>query len=138
MVNTEQNKIKTKTWKLFTAAVVFAMLAGLGTMIYLNVLERRLTKRLTPPQKEMVQVVVASRDLPTGSVINSSTMSVRHVPKAYVNSDIFTPNQFESIQGAILIKPLQQGKMLAQDYIDLKIPKDFSGTIQSGDRKSVV
>ncbi len=134
MVNTEQNKIKTKTWKLFTAAVVFAMLAGLGTMIYLNVLERRLTKRLTPPQKEMVQVVVASRDLPTGSVINSSTMSVRHVPKAYVNSDIFTPNQFESIQGAILIKPLQQGKMLAQDYIDLKIPKDFSGTIQSGHR----
>ena len=134
MENTEQNKIKNKTWKLFTAALVFAMLAGLGTMLYLNVLERRMKKRLTPPQKEMVQVVVASRNLPTGSVINSSTMSVRHVPKAYVNSDIFTPGQFESIQGAILIKPLQQGKMLAQDYIDLKIPKDFSGTIQSGHR----
>jgi pilus assembly protein CpaB len=134
MLNTEQNKIKNKTWKLFTAALVFAMLAGLGTMLYLNVLEKRLKKSLTPPQKEMTQVVVASRDLPTGSIINSSTMSVRHVPKAYVNSDVFTPDQFDSIQGAILVKPLQQGKMLAQDYIDLKIPKDFSGTIQAGHR----
>lgn len=134
MVNTEQNKIKNKTWKLFTAALIFALLAGLGTMLYLNILEQRLKKRLAPPQKEMIQVVVASRDLPTGSIVNTSTMSVRHVPKAYVNSDIFTPDQFNSIQGAILIKPLQQGKMLAQDYIDLKIPRDFSGTIQSGHR----
>ncbi len=134
MENTEQNKIKNKTWKLFTAALIFALLAGLGTMLYLNILEQRLKKRLTPPQKEMVQVIVASRNLPTGSLVNTSTMSVRHVPRSYVNSDIFTPDQFASIQGAILIKPLQQGKMLAQDYIDLKIPKDFSGTIQTGHR----
>ena len=123
-----------KTRKLFIAAFIFALLAGLGTIIYLNVLERRLKARLTPPEKQMVHVVVASRDLPAGSVVNTSTMSVRPVPKSYVNSDIFTPSQFDSIQGAILIKPLQHGKMLAQDYIDLKIPKDFSGTIQSGHR----
>lgn len=134
MLNEEQNNIKSKTWKLFTAALIFALLAGLGTMLYLRVLEKRLEKRLTPPKKEMTQVIVASRDLPAGSVVNTSTMSIRHVPKAYVNSDAFNPSQFDSIQGAILVKPLGQGKMLAQDYIDLKIPKDFSGTIQAGHR----
>lgn len=134
MLNDVKSSLKSKSWRLFIAAVVFAMLAGLGTMVYLRVLEHRLEARLTPPEKEMVQVVVANRDLATGSVVNTTTMAVRRVPAEYVNSDIITPDQFNSIQGAVLIKPLQAGRMLAQDYIDLKIPKDFSGTIQVGNR----
>lgn len=134
MANNEQKDVKSKTWKLFTAAVIFALLAGMGTMIYLKVLERRLKEKLTPAEKEMAHVVVAGRDLPAGSVINSSNMAVRAVPREYVNNDVLTPDHFNSIQGAILIKPLGQGKMLSQDYIDLKIPKDFSGTIQVGHR----
>ena len=134
MANTEQDKTKNKTWKLFTAALIFALLAGLGTMIYLKVLEQRLKESLTPPKKEMIHVIVANKNLSTGSIIDSSTMSVRPVPKTYVDSDAFTPKQFNAIKGAILIKPLQQGKMLTQEYIDLKLPKDFSGTIQPGHR----
>lgn len=134
MANPEQDKIRKKTWKLFTAAVIFALLAGLGTMLYLRFLEHKLTARLTPPQKEMTHVIVASKDLPVGAIITGSTMSARSVPRAYVNDDIFTPSEFDSIKGAILIKALKSGKMLAHDYIDLKIPKDFSGTIQSGHR----
>lgn len=134
MANNEQSDVKSKTWKLFTAAVIFALLAGVGTMIYLKVLEHRLKARLTPAEKEMIHVVVASGDLPAGSVINNTTMAVRAVPREYVNSDILTPDQFNSIQGAILIKDLEHGKMLSQEYIDLKIPKDFSGTIQVGHR----
>lgn len=134
MDNPKQNDVKSKTWKLFIAAVIFALLAGTGTMIYLKVLEHRLKARLTPAEKEMVHVIVASQNQPAGTVINTSTMAVRAVPKEYVNSDVFTPDQFDSIQGAVLIKPLQQGNMLSQAYIDLNIPKDFSGTIQVGHR----
>lgn len=134
MADTEQKEVKNKTRKLFIVALIFALLAGLGTMIYLKVLEARLKARLTPPQKEMASVIVAKKDLPVGSVINTTTMSIRRVPRAYVNSDVFTPKQFDSIQGAILIKPLQSGKMLSQDFIDLNIAKDFAGTIRSGHR----
>jgi pilus assembly protein CpaB len=134
METTGTKKTQGKTRKLFIAALIFAVLAGLGTVLYLNYLERSLKERLAPRKKEMVHVVVASRDLPVGSEVNTSTMSVRAVPKDYVNSDVFTPKQFDSIKGAILIKPLQHGKMLTQDYIDLRIPKDFAGTIQPGHR----
>lgn len=134
MANTEQKNGKSKTLKLFTAAVIFALLAGLGTMLYLKVLEHQLKARLTPSEKEMVHVVVAKTDLPVGSKVSSETMAVRPVPKEYVGSDVFTPDQFNSIQGAVLIKPLAHGKMLTQDFIDLNIPKDFSGTIQLGHR----
>lgn len=134
MLNNVKSGLKSKSWRLFIAAVVFALLAGLGTMVYLRVLEHRLEARLTPPEKEMVQVVVASTDLAIGSVVNTSTMAVRRVPAEYVNSDVITPEQFNAIQGAVLVKPLKAGRMLGQDYIDLKIPKDFSGTIQVGNR----
>ena len=134
MANSKKDTLRQKTRKLFAAAAIFALLAGLGTMLYLKVLERRLEERLTPPQKEMVNVIVASRNLPVGTILNGSNMASRSVPRAYVNSDIFTPSDFDSIKGAILVKPLDSGKMLAHEYIDLKIPNDFSGTIQEGHR----
>lgn len=134
MANHEQNEEKGKTWKLFIAAVIFALLAGVGTMIYLKILEHRLKARLSPPEKEMIHVVVASKDLPAGSAVDTTTMAVRSVPREYVNSDVLTPDQFNSIQGAVLVKPLESGKMLTSDFIDLNIPKDFSGTIQLGHR----
>ena len=134
MLDNVKSGLKNKSWRLFIAAVVFALLAGFGTMLYLKILEHRLEERLTPPEKEMVQVIVANRNLAIGSVVDPSTMAVRRVPAEYVNSDVITPDQFNTIQGAVLIKPLRSGRMLSQDYIDLKIPKDFSGTIQVGHR----
>jgi len=127
-----------KTWKLFIAALAFALMAGVAAMIYLRVLEHRLEARLQPPPREMVKVVVAARDLPAGSKVNASNMAIRNVPKEYVNSDVITPGSFSSVTGAVLIKPLQSGKMLTQDYIDLNIPKDFSGTIQPGHRAMTI
>lgn len=134
MAQSEQDQIRKKTWRLFTAAVIFALLAGLGTMLYLKFLEKKLETRLTPPPKEMIHVIVASKDLPVGSTINGSTVSSRQVPRTYVNSDILTPAEFDSIKGAVLIKPLKSGRMLSRSAIDLKIPEDFSGTIQEGHR----
>jgi pilus assembly protein CpaB len=134
MAEIDQQGTKNKTWKLFGAAVIFALLAGVGTIIFLKLLEHRLEERLTPAQEQMVQVVVASGDLPVGSKVDSSTMSVRKIPSEYVNSDVITPDLFDSIDGAVLIKPLGHGKMLSQEYINLNIPKDFSDTIQIGHR----
>jgi pilus assembly protein CpaB len=123
-----------KSWKLLLLAITFALLAGLGTIVYLKVLEHRLKARLTPPAEEMASVVVAAKDLVVGSVVDSTTVAVRQVPAEYVNNDVVTPKTFNAVAGAIIVKPLAHGKMLSQDYIDLNIPKDFSGTIQVGHR----
>jgi len=134
MPNDNQVNPQNRTWKLFIIALVCALIAGTGTMIYLKVLEHRLTKRLTPPAKTMTSVVVAKNDLPAGTKVNSESMAIRKVPAEYVNSDVVTPATFDAISGAILIKPLGHGKMLTEDYIDLNIPRDFSGTIKLGYR----
>lgn len=134
MPNNAQGDEKRKTWRLLAVAVIFALLAGAGTMVYLKYLEHRLEKRLAPAEKQMTSVVVASKDLPIGSKVDTTTMAIRKVPAEYVNSDVITPDQFNSIDGAVLNKALAHGKMLSRDFIDLNIPKDFSGTIQIGHR----
>lgn len=134
MPNTTLGDDRKKTWRLLFIALIFALLAGLGAMVYLRVLAHRLEAKLAPAEKQVVQVVVATRDLQTGSKVDSTTMSVRKIPAEYVNSDVITPDTFNSVDGAILTKPLAHGKMLTSDYIDLNLPKDFSGTVQLGHR----
>jgi len=138
MANSEQQNGNGKSWKLLVAALLFALMAGVAAVIYLKVLERRLEARLKPPPREMTQVVVAKRDLSPGTKVDASTMAIRKVPKEYVNSDVITPANFDSVNGAVLVKPLEHGKMLTQDYIDLNIPKDFAGTIQTGHRAMTI
>lgn len=125
---------KKRTLRLFILALVFALLAAGGTVLYLNILKQKLTKELEPPKQKMTAVVVASSDLAVGTVISSKTVAVRNVPSEYVGPDSITPDQFGSVDGAILTKPLLHGKILLRDFIDLGIPKDFSGTIKEGHR----
>lgn len=134
MPSNKQDGDRKKTWRLFSVALLFAILAGIGAILYLKILEHRLEERLSSGEKQMMQVVVANRDLPVGSKVDSSTMAVRKVPAEYVNSDVITPNRFDTIQGALLVKPLGHGKMLSEEYIDLNLPKNFSDTIKLGHR----
>lgn len=134
MPKIEQSGEKRKSRRLLGLAILFALLAGLGTLVHLKLLERRLEHRLAPQEKQTVQVVVAAQRLPVGSAVSSATMAVRSVPAEYVNSDVITADMFDSVNGAVLTKPLERGKMLSSDYFDLNIPKDFSGTIKMGYR----
>ncbi|MGM0417016.1 MAG: Flp pilus assembly protein CpaB, partial [Thermodesulfobacteriota bacterium] len=134
MPKIEQSGEKRKSRRLLGLAILFALLAGLGTLVHLKLLERRMEHRMAPQEKQTVQVVVAAQQLSAGSPVNSSTMAVRTVPAEYVNSDVITANMFDSVNGAVLNKPLQPGKMLSSDYFDLNIPEDFSGTIKMGNR----
>ncbi len=129
-----QSGERRKTKRLLALAILFAVLAGVGTMIYLKILEHRLDEKLSPQQKQVVRVVVAAKNLPAGSKVSKATVAVRTIPAEYVNTDVVTAASFDSVNGAVLNKPLEQGKMLTSDYFDLGIPKDFSGTIQIGHR----
>ncbi len=129
----EQEK-RMSPWGLFLAATLFAVLAGVGTLLFLHVEEERLRRELSPKPKEMTEVVVANRDLEPGAKITTETMAVRSVPSEYVGDDVIVSGHFNAVAGAVLTKKLGQGKMLTEEVIDLKIPKDFAGTVREGFR----
>lgn len=129
-----KENVKKGPWRLFFLATLFALLAGLGTAVFLHFEENRLKEALTPKPKDMTEVVVAVHDLPIGTRIDSQTMAVRAIPSEYVGDDAIRPNEFGAITGAVLIKGLGKGKMLTREVIDLDIPKDFAATVREGFR----
>lgn len=131
-INEQERRIR--PWGLFIAATSFAVLAGIGTVLFLHLEEERLRRELTPKPTEMTEVVVASTDLQPGAEVNSDTMAVRSIPSEYVADDAVLPGTFKAVTGAVLTKPLGSGKMLTQEVIDLKIPRDFAGTVREGFR----
>ena len=134
MAEEPKEKVRKGPWRLFLLATLFALLAGLGTVVFLHLEENRLKEALTPKPKDMTEVVVASHDLPAGARIDDQTMAVRSIPSEYVSDDAILPKVFGSVTGAVLIKGLGKGKMLTREIIDLDIPKDFAATVREGFR----
>lgn len=131
---TKEQERRIRPWGLFVVAALFAVLAGIGTLLFLHLEEKRLRRELTPKPKEMTEVVVANRDLEPGTKVDTDSMAVRSVPSEYVGDDVILPGNFNAVAGAVLTKKLAEGKMLTEEVIDLKIPRDFAGTVREGFR----
>src|SRR4051794_17754638 len=59
-----------------------------------------------------VSVVVASRDLAEGTVINTDMISSREVPKQFVTSSVIRPDSVDAILNQKIVVPLQKGDPL--------------------------
>ncbi|MCP3666466.1 MAG: Flp pilus assembly protein CpaB [Gammaproteobacteria bacterium] len=117
-----------KTLALFVIALILGGAgAGLATL-YLSNREAELRDLLTP-KHEMVAVVVAKRDLVKGDTLGADTLAVREIPNKYLDNNAVRPNQFDSIDGQVLIQNLGGGKPLLHSYVGREFPLDFSDTI---------
>ena len=117
-----------KTVMLLVVALALG-LAGAGlSMLYLNAREAQLREALKP-KSQPIAVVVASRDLVKGDKLNSSTLSIRRIPSEYVDPNALTPDEFDSVDGEVLVQNLAKGKPLLKSFIGREFPLDFSDTI---------
>ncbi|WP_297526564.1 Flp pilus assembly protein CpaB [Thiohalobacter sp.] len=117
-----------KNLKLLLIALGLGALAALLSFLYLKAREAELRAQLTP-HEEMVEVVVASRDLVKGDKLNASNLAVRSVPAKYVDDNAVRPSQFEEIDGQVLNQNLASGRPLMRSYVAREFPLDFSDTI---------
>lgn len=112
---------------LLVALILGAAGAGLS-MLYLNAREAQLREALKP-KSEPIAVVVASRDLVKGDKLDTSTLSVRRIPRSFVDPNAVKPEEFEQIKGEVLIQNLAKGKPLLKSFVGREFPLDFSDTI---------
>ena len=117
-----------KNMTLLLSAIGFGVAAALLSVLYLHAREAQLRDQLTPKQA-MTEVVVASRDLLKGDVLDSSTLSVRSMPADYVDTGAVKPGEFDQIKGQVLVHNLASGRPLLHSFIDREFPLDFSDTI---------
>jgi Flp pilus assembly protein CpaB len=117
---------KSKSVKLLAAAIVFGVLAALLAVGYLKAREAA----MRPPAMDMVNVVVANRDLVKGTVIEENdNFAMRLIPRDYVHTDAVTFDDLKQLQGKKLVENLGAGKALLRSFLDDHFPRDFSDTI---------
>lgn len=84
--------------------------------------------------QDMVDVVVANRDLAQGDVLTAQVLAVRQIPKQYAHASAISPDRFAQIDSARLQVPLQRGETLLQAHIDGLGQRVFSTILQKGMR----
>jgi Flp pilus assembly protein CpaB len=114
--------------KLIVIAIVLGIVGALLAMFYLNAKEAQLREQLRP-KSQPISVVVASRDLIKGDILNGNTLSVRSIPGSFVSNLAVLPADFDQIEGKVLQVNLAAGKPLLNTFIGTDFPLDFSDTI---------
>jgi pilus assembly protein CpaB len=117
-----------KTFTLLIIAVGLGVLGAFLAMLYLNARESSL-RDLLKPKSQPIAVVVASKDLLKGDVLDSSSLSIRKVPGDFVDANAVRPEQFDAIEGKVIQQNLGVGKMLLRSFVVNEFALDFSDTI---------
>ncbi len=123
---------------LLMGAIAFGIAAALLSMFYLKSERAALLASLKGPEYANIAVVVASRDLPKGTVIDADNFAIAQVPENYVHDDAITPDYFGNYEGRSLTENLGIGKTLLRSFMDESFPVDFSDIIPKGHRAMTV
>jgi pilus assembly protein CpaB len=122
-----------KNWLLLTAAIGM----GLAAAFLMNKAVQQRMAQLDEQARlghEMVDVVVANRDLGKGDVLSSEVLAVRQIPKQYAHAAAVSPANFAQIENARLQVPIQRGEALLTAHIDGLGSRVFSTILKKGMR----
>lgn len=119
---------KNRSISLIVMAVVLGVIGMLLSMLYLSSRESAL-RDLLKPKSTPVSVVVASRDLVKGDVLDERTLAIREIPRDFVSDQAVRPGQFESVKGKVLQENLSAGQAVLLSFLGDEFPFDFSDTL---------
>lgn len=130
-----------KTWLMLGVAVMLSVLAAWLTLKYLDYktssIEAEVTAKAQQGKGEPVAVVVPTRNLPPGTILDESMVAAREVPTDFVYDDTIRVDEFDAFKGQALIKPVTRGRPLRRPDVR-EIFKDFAGTVPEGKRAMTI
>lgn len=108
---------------------VAAVIAGIGAVYLAN---SYISSRVAEAEAAilnryaLVEVVVPRSDLKAGAIIGYANMSVRKIPKAFLNSHAITPATFSAVDGRQLATPVAAGTPLLRSQVSAYSSGAFS------------
>ncbi len=130
-----------KTWLMLVIAIVLSVITVLLTRHYLALkeesIEAEVAARSQQHQGTTIAVVVPTRSLPPGSLLEESVVASRNVPADFVYDDTITVAQFDALKGHALIRQVERGKPLRKADVR-EVFADFSGTLKPGKRAMTI
>lgn len=126
------NKIS-KNWLLLAAAIALGVLAFyLSNKVISNRMQQ--IEADFKASKATVEVVVASRNLSAGDVIDSNSASIREFPKEFLHESALKADEFSRIDGEALLVGVRAGEPLLPVYTVTRGGAYFSGNVKEGQR----
>lgn len=122
-----------KNWLLLTGAIIIGAVAFFLSYSAINTKIKQLDEDAIKG-KVMASVVVASRNLQPGELINSSSVSLRKIPQEFINSSSITGDNFETVDGQGLLLAVKAGEPILSSYTVTRGGAYFSGTLKPGRR----
>lgn len=130
-----------KTWLMLAIAIVLSLLTTWLTLRYLTFkeqsIEAEVTARAQQDKGATIAVVVPTRPLPPGAILNEGVVASRNVPADFVYADTVTVEQFDAFKGHALIRQVEKGKPLRRADVR-EVFADFSGTLKPGKRAMTI
>ena len=118
---------------MLCAALAFGALAVFGARGYIAEQVAIERDRLIPRQ-ELVDIVVAKRDLPRGEIVGFESMATRKIPKDYLPGSVVAPDRFDSYIGTRLLTPMRGGEPLVHAAMEGADVTTFSSKVRQGIR----
>ncbi len=126
-----------RTLWLVLGAIGFGAVAVLGARNYIG--ERlALEKARLSPRQEMVEVVVARRELKRGDAVSAETMAVRQMPREFVPGGVVTPARFDTVAGMAVQVPMQAGEPLLASLVASAQAGSISSRVRPGVRAMTI
>lgn len=121
-------------WVLMLAAAGFGLGAFFLMRQYLGAEQQRLRDEAQAAQGRMLRVVVATRDLEAGAVVDRQSMSVGEIPARHVADRAVRPEEFERVEDRVVSRPMSAGEPLLEDFISGTRVERFSDLLAPGTR----
>ena len=118
-------------------AVAFGAFAVIGARNYIA--DRlALEKARLQPRHEMLEVVVARRDLRRGESVGPETMAVRSMPREFTPGGAVVPARFDALVGARLLVPMRAGEPLLPASVANADTASISSRVRPGIRAMTI
>lgn len=126
-----------RTLLMAIGAIGFGTIAVVGARNYIgNTLA--IEKARLNPARDMVELVVAKRDLRRGDAVGADTMAVRSVPREYAPAGAVLPAAFAAHAGAKIQGPMHAGDPLMASNLAASEPGSIAARIKPGVRAMTI
>ena len=126
---------------MLVIAIVLSLLTAWLTLQYLKFKEQSIEAEVTARSQQdrgaTIAVVVPTRPLAAGALLDDGVVASRNVPADFVYDDTITVAQFDALKGHALIRQVERGKPLRRADVR-EIFADFSGTLKPGKRAMTI
>jgi pilus assembly protein CpaB len=130
-------KTLTLNTALLLAAVSLGAVAYWGVTRYVAVSVANV-RETESARFSLTPLVVAARDLPSGFVLDSGVLAVRHMPRAFMPGDAIAADRGVELVGRALRQPVRAGELLVPAVLTPVGKAAFSEQVELGRRAVTV